>query len=88
MPAWIVAPPDVEYDEQYSARKAALGADQRLSLELIEERIVTDPVAEYQRTSRDGVTYDLSGLGEFGLIVAVWIDVDRRRFRFLDFEFT
>jgi hypothetical protein len=56
-----------EYDEDREALPPAL----RLELDLIRERIITDPDRTYQREfGPDGAIYDLSGYDEFGLTVA------------------
>jgi hypothetical protein len=62
-----VAPPRRDWDPGYVAKKAQLPQEPRQELDLIEERIVTDPKRTYQRTfGDDGVIVDVSGFDEFG----------------------
>ena len=47
--ALIVAPRKRDYDPDYLSKKRLLPKDLQLELDLIEERIVTDPTRTYQR---------------------------------------
>jgi hypothetical protein len=81
-----VAPPRRDWDSDYLARKDSLAPGLRFELELIEERIVTDPTRTYQRTfGPDGVVYDLSGLDDTGFVVAFLPLDDGKVFRFVGF---
>jgi hypothetical protein len=79
-----VAPHKRDYDPDYLAKKRQLPKDLQLELDLIEERIVTDPTRTYQRRYlEDGVVADASGYDEFGFEVT-FLDLGDR-FRFLGF---
>lgn len=79
-----MGPPERDYDPDYLTRKAQLPGNLRLELELIEERIITDPTRTYQREyGDDGVIYDTSGYDEFGFTVA-YLPIDGV-FRFVGF---
>jgi len=79
-----VAPPKREYDPAYLIRKSQLPDGLRLELELIEERIITDPTRTYQRRYlADGVVVDASGYDDHGLEVSYLPIGDA--FRFIGF---
>lgn len=79
-----MAPRKRDYDRGYLTKKKQLPDDLQLELDLIEERIVTDPTRTYQRRYlRDGVIADTSGYDEFGFEVTFLDQGDT--FRFLGF---
>ena len=66
-----MAPPKRDWDTAYLEKKEELTDGLRLELDLIEERIVTDPNRTYQRTYLDdGVIVDASGFDEYGFEVS------------------
>lgn len=69
-------------------KKGALPPDLQLELDLIEERIITDPDRTYQRRYVGEVIYDASGYDEHGLEVS-YLPIDHgdgtRTFKFLGF---
>jgi hypothetical protein len=73
-----------DWDRDYLTRKKQLPKNLQLELDLLEERIVTDPDRTYQRRYlEDGVIVDESGFDETGFELTFLDEGDT--FRFLGF---